>query len=305
MYIPKLGKETMAKSKHSKVKNTGILFELLARQLTADTLNDIADPSAIKIIREFFVKNTALKKELQLYQSLIKQKFDSESQAAQFVDAVLTERRKLVNKTLANQKYNLIKEIKKHYSLEKFFASPVTKYKQYASAYRLFESLTDSNINDPTVIMQCRITLVENITTKRARGGKVKQTIVENFASQDEDTRLLAYKILIDKFNSKYDGLSKDQKSLLEKYINNVSNKKTLAEFVNKKATTLHKGLTSKLNKVNDKIVTIKLNEVIKHLKPLTEIKSIKDKHILNMMRYYDLNAELTNVTKRRTRQVV
>ena len=295
----------MAKSKHSKVKNTGILFELLARQLTADTLNDVANSAAIKIIREFFVKNTALKKELQLYQTLVKQKFDSEAQASQFIDTVLTERKKLTNKLLANQKYNLIKEIKKHYNIEKFFASPVAKYKHYASAYRLFESLSDREINDPKTIMQCRITLVENITTKRARKNKARQEIIENFSSQDEDTRLLAYKILVDKFNNKYKGLSLDQKNLLDQFINNVSNKKTLAEFVNKKANVLHKGLGAERKKVEDKIVSIKLKEVIKHLKPLTEIKSIKDKHILNMMRYYDLKTELSNVSKGKNRQVV
>ena len=297
----------MAKSKHSKIKNTGILFELLARQLTADMLNDIAAPAAIKIIREFFVKNTALKKELQLYQSLIKQKFDSEPKASQFIDAVMNERRKLVNKTLANQKYNLIKEIKKHYDLDKFVASPVTKYKEYASAYRLFESLTDQNINDPKVIMQARITLSESITTKRAKDAKVKQTMIEQFSSQDEDTRLLAYKILIDKFNSKYKGLTKEQKNLLEQYINNVSNKKTLAEFINKRASLLYKSLLIYCSnrKVTDKVIKIKMNEVLKHLKPLTIIKSIKDKHILNMMRYYDLKTELKHVSTRQTRQVI
>ena len=294
----------MAKSKHSKVKNTGILFELLARQLTADTLNDVDSSAAIKIIREFFVKNTAIKKELQLYQSLTKQKFANESKAAQFIDTVLNERRKLTNKTLANQKYNLIKEIKKHYNLEKFFAAPVAKYKLLASAYRLFESLSDDQINDPKVIMQCRITLVENIT-QSPKGQVISSSIVEHFSSQDEDTRLLTYKILVDKFNSKYKGLSTEQKNLLEQYICNVSNKKTLAEFINKTAVSLHKKLVAQSKKVTDEVVTIKLNEVIKHLKPLTMIKSVRDKHILNMMRYYDLKTELINVSTRRTRQVI
>ena len=176
------------------------------------------------------------------------------------------------------QKYNLIKEIKKHYNIEKFFASPVAKYKHYASAYRLFESLSDREINDPKTIMQCRITLVENITTKRARKNKARQEIIENFSSQDEDTRLLAYKILVDKFNNKYKGLSLDQKNLLEQYINNVSNKKTLAEFVNKKANVLHKGLVAERKKVEDKIVSIKLNKIASKLSILKNfgIKGIR-----------------------------
>ena len=48
--------------------------------------------------------------------------------------------------------------------------------------------------------------------------------------------------------------MSLDQKNLLEQYINNVSNKKTLAEFVNKKANVLHKGLVAERKKVEDKI---------------------------------------------------
>lgn len=292
----------MAKSKHSKVKNTGILFELLARQLTADTLNGIENSPAIKIIREFFIKNTALKRELQLYQNLVKEKFDSEPKAAQFIDAVLNERRKLTNKTLANQKYNLIKEIKKRYPIEKFFAAPVAKYKQYASAYRLFESLSDKEINDPTTIMQCRITLVDEIVSTTKKNTTVKQSIIEEFSKQDIDLRLLSYKILIDKFNDKYKNLTIDQKNLLEQYIINVSNKKTLAEFINKKAASLYTNLTSRSKNVDDKVVKIKLAEVIKHLRPLTRLRSIKDRHVLNMMRYYDLKAELNNVTKRRAR---
>ena len=42
--------------KHSKYKNSGILFELLVRQITADTL-DGKDSKARRILREFFCKN--------------------------------------------------------------------------------------------------------------------------------------------------------------------------------------------------------------------------------------------------------
>ena len=54
-------------AKHSKVKNTGILFELLVRQITSDTLNNVSQPPAVAIIKEHFNKNTALRKELYLY----------------------------------------------------------------------------------------------------------------------------------------------------------------------------------------------------------------------------------------------
>ena len=44
------------KIKHSKYKNTGILFELLVRQITADTLKGVDSP-AINLLKENFVKS--------------------------------------------------------------------------------------------------------------------------------------------------------------------------------------------------------------------------------------------------------
>ena len=79
-------------AKHSKYKNTGILFELLVRQVTNDTLSGIKTSPAIGIIREFFKKNTTLKRELGLYQTLLNEKFSTETKANKFIDAVLKER---------------------------------------------------------------------------------------------------------------------------------------------------------------------------------------------------------------------
>ena len=63
----------MAKNiKHSKVKNTGVLFELLVRQITTDTLNGVENSPALKIVKEFFGKNTALKKEVEELRELLK-----------------------------------------------------------------------------------------------------------------------------------------------------------------------------------------------------------------------------------------
>ena len=51
--------------KHSKYKNTGILFELLVRQTTSDLLNN-QDSKAVKILKKYFT-NTELGKEYGLY----------------------------------------------------------------------------------------------------------------------------------------------------------------------------------------------------------------------------------------------
>ena len=57
------------KLKHSKIKNTGILFELLTRQITADVLNG-KDSKSVELVKKFFNENAPLGKELQLYRLL-------------------------------------------------------------------------------------------------------------------------------------------------------------------------------------------------------------------------------------------
>ncbi len=183
--------------KHSKYKNTGILFELLIRQVTNDTINGVRHSPAIKIIREFFKKNTSLKKELGLYQMLIKEKFNTESKANRFVDAVLKERKKLSKSVLKKQKYNLIKEVKKNYNLEEFFKTKVGNYLDNASIYYLFEGTV------PTKLIKYRYKLLENITNKKIIKNKTNETY-DLYSQQDRDVRLLSYKILLEKFNDKY-----------------------------------------------------------------------------------------------------
>ena len=86
------------KLKHSKYKNTGVLFELLVRQITNDTLNGVKNSPAITIIEKFFRKSTNIRKEIQLYHTLQNQKFESEPKANRFIDAVIKEYSK-INKT--------------------------------------------------------------------------------------------------------------------------------------------------------------------------------------------------------------
>ena len=65
--------------KHSKYKNAGVLFELLVRQITTDTLNG-TDSKASGILKEYFVK-TELGREYKLYETLFKKTSITETQA--------------------------------------------------------------------------------------------------------------------------------------------------------------------------------------------------------------------------------
>ena len=214
-------------AKHSKVKNTGILFELLVRQITTDTLNNIETPPAIAIIKEYFGKATTLKRELHLYQTVLKEKYTSELKAGKFIDIVLEERAKLNSTNLRREKYNLIREIKSKYDLTEFFSAKIHKYKQNAAIFTLFETSNTKAFISPKNRLKSRAIVLEEIIG----GAKTISTVdkvVEAFRKEDKDLRLLAYKVLVDKFNDKYNKLSEEQASILREYINNISNTEQL-----------------------------------------------------------------------------
>ncbi len=105
--------------RHSKYKNTGILFELLVRQITTDTL-DGKDSPAKDILKKYFVK-TELGREYKLYETLLKKTSLTETKA-NIVVSTLTESSFTLNRgAIKRQKYNLISEIQKHYDLNEFF----------------------------------------------------------------------------------------------------------------------------------------------------------------------------------------
>ena len=122
--------------------------------------------------------------------------------------------------------------------------------------------------------------------------------MLKEYNKKDKDLRLLAYQILVDKFNTKYKTLNESQRNLLKNYINNVSNTNSLKEFVNTESSKIKKQLTKELPQVNDKITKIKLTEAVNQIDNLTTGKVVKEKQVLTLMRYYELVKEIKNVHK-------
>ena len=280
----------MNTKKHSKIKNTGILFELLVRQVASDTLS--SDKSeAIRIIKEYFSNQTQLGKELQLYQTIIKEKFTNESQADKFIDAVITSRKTLSPGKLRREKYNLIKEIKEHYDLQKFTKARVDNYRTLASTYNIFEN-TSMGIAEG---VRLRGDLVSTVTNNRTHKA-VKKQIVSEYHKQDKDLQLLSYQILVDKFNEKYGDLSTKQKNVLREYINNVSNTNNLKELISTEVPHIKRTLRNKIRSMKDPVMRIKLKEVAKQATALGRRNVIKDQEVLSLMRFYELIKELKNI---------
>ena len=278
------------KIKHSKYKNTGILFELLVRQITADTLKGGNSP-AIDILKEYFV-NTSLGKEYKLYESVLKSKVITEGRATLVIDTILEASTKFNRKSLKKQKYNLINEIKKHYNLESFFGSKISNYKELAALYTLIENINSSSISSPTQLVNNKVTLLEHLTKKEIKIDS-KQTVLEEFSTYDKDVRTLTYKVLLEKFNNKYDSLTNDQKQVLKEYINSVDSTPDLRNFYNTKINELKLTLSEVNKSIKDKATQIKITEVSKFLIELKKTDKIGDDNLVDLLRFYQLVNEI------------
>ncbi len=286
----------MKKIKHSKFKNTGFIFELLVRQITSEIMSSNKSV-AEKILKEHFNSKKELSKELKLYQYLINEKYNSEAKAGQFINTILEARKRLDEKKLTKEKYNLIKEIKETYGLDEFIKSPISNYKTLASIYKIFEVATTDEQYDPTDIVSSRFTIAENIinTSIQNKDSKIKDAVLEEYRKQDEDLRAVSYKLLVESFNNKYKNLSAEQKTLLREYINNINNTGKLNEFVSKEISTLVETLKEVNTKITDKVTKIKLTETISNIRKIKSVKKIKEQHLSAMMMTYELVNELKN----------
>jgi hypothetical protein len=284
----------MKKIKHSKFKNTGVLFELLVRQITLEVLNGDKKETAKTIVREFFAPNTELNKELRLYDILLKEKYGSETKADRLVETVCDAHAKLNQSALSKEKFNLIKEVSAKFDIEQFLSSPITNYKVLASIYKVFESKRESNY-DIKDIFNSKITLIENITSKPSQ--KLKPTedtkLIETYKQQDKDLRLLTYKILVETFNKKYTNLDDSQKNLLKEYINNITNTTKFKDYISIELPNIIAELKAIKAKVQDKVTTIKLSETISVLEKMKIGKTVTDNNVSSIMLSYELIKEL------------
>lgn len=282
------------KIKHSKFKNTGILFELLVRQIASDTVSG-KDSAAVGLVKKYFSKSE-LVKEHKVYQALISTKALTESKAESLINATLEVSSRLNRSALRKEKYNLIKDIRESYDLEEFFKSKINNYTQYAAAYNLIEAHNSLHFIEPTQVIENKVTLLEHITRKEVNKEDVKDRVMEEYTKMDKGTRILVYKMLLEKFNEKYGDLSSPQKAVLKEYINNISNNVKLREFVNNHYAAIKAELKSLNQKVADKTTQIKINEVVNLLKPLDKNQNVKDDNIVALLQFHQLVEELKAV---------
>jgi len=278
--------------KHSKYKNTGLIFELLVKQIASDTLNK-KDSKAVEILKRFFTGKSALVREFKLYEFVLKNKSVNQSKAESIVSTIIEVSRNIDKVDLKKQKYSLIREIKNSYDLKEFFSINVKDYKSLAALYCLMEAHKVTDVIDPNFLVDNKTTILEHLTKERQNKSKVRDSLIEEYSKYDKDLKLLTFKILLEKFNSKYGTLLPEQKNILKEFITSVDSSARLRNIVNEELKKLKTIIEKLKDKVDDEIVVIKLQEVAKTIIPVAKTKKVTDDHLVNIMQYYELVQEL------------
>lgn len=278
--------------KHSKYKNTGLIFELLVKQIAADTLSK-RDSPALTVLRKFYTGNTTLVREFKLYDFVLKNKGVGPKKAESILSTIVEISRKLDTASLNKQKYGLIKELKSHYDLEEFFSIKVESYKPLAALYCLMEAQNAAGLVDLDVFVDNKTTILEHLTQSKVSDGQVKNALIEEYSKYDKDLRLLTYKILLEKFNHQYKDLLPEQKNILKEFIVSVNSSARLRNVVNEEMTKLQVEISKLKNNIIDKVVKIKLEEIQKVIIPIKNTQKVDDNHLVSLMQYYELVNEL------------
>ena len=281
------------KAKHSKFKNAGILFELLTRQITADILAGRDESFTKNLMFKYFHESKELGKEVQLYNFILQQKSKDVSSAERLLGVVLQTRSKLDERELNKQKYSIIKEIKEKYNIDDFLKNKIPNYKLYASIYKLFEDQDKSEVKfEVTELIESREYIVENLTKEK----KSDQESMDVYGNQSAEVRLLAYKFLIENFNTKYNNLLPDQKKLLKEYITNVSNSSKFTKYVNEEYKRISGVLKDQVKNVTSEVVKIKINEVISQFSTKSCTGVIKENQLTSLLNAYELVEEIKKI---------
>lgn len=282
--------------RHSKYKNTGLIFELLVKQITADTL-ERKDSPALQILKKFYAGKSPLGKEYKLYEFVMKNNKVPQAKAESILSSVIDISKTVNEESLKKQKYELIKEIKAHYSIENFFSIKVENYTTLAALYCLLESYKMKDTPDIAAVVENKNTLLEHLTgISRKDINQNSDKLLEEYSNYDKDLRLLTFKILLEKFNSKYVDLLPEQKNILREFINSVDSSTKLRDLVNQEYVTIRKHITESSREIGDSITKIKLAEIIKTIAPIPKGKRVGDSQLVNLMQYYELVNELRSI---------
>lgn len=275
------------KFKHKKIKNTGLLYELLIRQMTSDVLKG-ESPKSVSLIKKYFRNGSPLKEELNLYNTLYNMKEKDSFYVMKIIDAAVKSRKTIDTKNLDKLKYNLVREIKDLFEKDIFLKTQIDNYKLYASIYNIFEN---KEIDNPSLYLKNKLLIANHIMSDSTEVSAEKQDFME---SVDPELRSLTFKLLTEKFNSKWSStLDKYQKEILRHFIFNSVDNEDTKKFISEHTGRIKSKLSKKLNETTDMVIKIKLKEILTLLPTIESSAFITENHYLSLIRYYELAKEL------------
>jgi hypothetical protein len=191
--------------KHNKKRNTAFLYECLIKELTKAIVREDKKRQIItkKVLKEFFNKSSELRKELDLYNSLLGSKSLNESYSRRLLEETKKDFYGLDRKRIFNSQTRLINVMNQQIGHD-IFSNFIPNYKDIASIGLYFQ---DNKLTAKKRIM-------------------LESTLIK-FLSRDEQVLTemkhldnLEYKTFVNKFNNAYDRtLRTEQKNLLTNYI--------------------------------------------------------------------------------------
>ena len=277
---------SIKKFNHNKFKNIGLIFEILVAKITSEVINNNSDNNALKILKHCFKKDSLIAEELSMYKALL-EAYQLQNKAITYdlINKIIENYKKLDKEKLDKEKYSLINNIKRHYNLNELSQSRINSYKEYATIYKLFNYTLDDN---PSEYSKLKNHILEyNLQDSNINNIDTIQESLQKSLPEDNDIKILTYKLMIKKFNKKYSSLDENQQRLLKEYITNVANSKELTDFIKKELESIIVEINKK-NVTND-VLKVKINEVTHLFENIKNKYIIDDEDVTILMNGYEL----------------
>ncbi len=279
------------KIKHKKIKNTGLLYEFLIRQVTSDVLKG-KTPSSLNLIKKYFNEKSALREELELYNILLNKKVKDSNFAFKIIETVLSGKNSINKERLHRDKYNLLREIKQKYDIDTFFKTSINNYPIYASIYTILEHSEQDGLD---TYLQHKLNVANFLMETPKAGIQNNSNSVEKI---DPALRSLTLKIMAEKFNEKWSALNENQKEILRFFIHNTIDSPESISFISEQAALIESELQRYIKKIDDTVLKIKLTEVKNTVPLLLKNTFINESHYLSLVRLQELLTELEKIQK-------
>jgi hypothetical protein len=270
---------------HNKLRNTGLIFELLGKTVVQEALHRDRS-NALGIVKRNFKQGSELLKELNLYTTL-NQRTDNDP--IELIELTSRAWRKLDHKKLQIEKYNLVKDIKKVYDLAEFFKPRSDRYKLSASIYKVFNE--NNKTTDPNGYLSARNYICEYICGKTPEA--VKTESEQLWEQEERSVRKIGFKLLVKKFNEKYQTLGERQKTIISKYITEDLTSDKFKTFIVRELEYIKQKLHEKSKQITEVDLRTKINESMDLMPAITNARLLKEEHLSALLKFHDLLEEL------------